>query len=102
MIVITLSIALSSLASQLALQTKLQSNPSFQLPPFIYPSLTGRDVTWNHPVESSPNRDIEKMIAFSGIFDLSPKLSPRSGVQTWPAATSTHSMGLEKPKKEKD
>ncbi|GBM96545.1 hypothetical protein AVEN_6305-1 [Araneus ventricosus] len=30
---------------------------------------------------SSPNRDIGKMIAFSGIFDFSPTWSPMSGVQ---------------------
>ncbi|GBL84956.1 hypothetical protein AVEN_42215-1 [Araneus ventricosus] len=49
--------------------------------PFIYPCSTGHDITWNylqHSSISSPNRYIVKMIAFSGIFDL----SPRSGVQT--------------------
>ncbi|GBN14426.1 hypothetical protein AVEN_177767-1 [Araneus ventricosus] len=30
----------------------LRRRSSFQLPPFIYPSSTGRDVTWNHPVHS--------------------------------------------------
>ncbi|GBO38893.1 hypothetical protein AVEN_188138-1 [Araneus ventricosus] len=87
MIVTTISIALSSPAFQLALQTKLQTHPSFRLPPFIYPCSTGRDVTWNYLVLShisSPNRDIEKMTVFSGIFDLSPKWSPRSGVRAWP------------------
>ncbi|GBM66675.1 hypothetical protein AVEN_258629-1 [Araneus ventricosus] len=37
------------------------------LTPFIYPCSTGRDVTWNylaHSSISSPNRDIEKIIAF--------------------------------------
>ncbi|GBN57409.1 hypothetical protein AVEN_4836-1 [Araneus ventricosus] len=53
------------------------------LTPFIYPCSTGRDVTWNylaHSCISSPKRDIEKIIAFSGIFDLSPNapnLSPK-------------------------
>ncbi|GBN76442.1 hypothetical protein AVEN_170551-1 [Araneus ventricosus] len=32
---------------------------------------------------SSSNRDIEKIIVLAGIFDLSPKWSPRSGVQAW-------------------
>ncbi|GBO18259.1 hypothetical protein AVEN_238357-1 [Araneus ventricosus] len=52
--------------------------------PFIYPCSTGLDVIWNylaHSNISSPNRDIEKMIAFSGISDFSPSSSPGSGVQ---------------------
>ncbi|GBL65613.1 hypothetical protein AVEN_147354-1 [Araneus ventricosus] len=76
MTVTALSIALRSPAFQLALQTKLQSPPSFRLNPFIYPCSTGRVVTWKNLVHSSissPNRDIEKMFAFSGIFELSPK-----------------------------
>ncbi|GBL70099.1 hypothetical protein AVEN_220079-1 [Araneus ventricosus] len=42
---------------------------------FIYPCSTGCYVTWKylaHSSISSPNGDIEKMIAYSGIFDLSP------------------------------
>ncbi|GBO37001.1 hypothetical protein AVEN_46773-1 [Araneus ventricosus] len=33
---------------------------------------------------SFSNRDIEKRVAFSGIIDLSPKWSPRSGIPKWP------------------
>ncbi|GBM94490.1 hypothetical protein AVEN_219789-1 [Araneus ventricosus] len=45
MTVTALSIALSSLAFQLALQTKLQSHPLLSV---ASPCLTGRDVTWNY------------------------------------------------------
>ncbi|GBN69980.1 hypothetical protein AVEN_240209-1 [Araneus ventricosus] len=44
--------------------------------PFIYPCSNGCYVTWKyltHSIISSPNADIEKMIAYSGIFDLSPR-----------------------------
>ncbi|GBM48933.1 hypothetical protein AVEN_18432-1 [Araneus ventricosus] len=43
--------------------------------PFIDPCSTGCYVTWKyltHSSISSPNGDVEKMIAYSGIFDLSP------------------------------
>ncbi|GBO44926.1 hypothetical protein AVEN_225093-1, partial [Araneus ventricosus] len=46
--------------------------------PFIYPCSTGCYVTWKYLAcsnISSPNGDIEKMIAYSLIFDLSP-MSP--------------------------
>ncbi|GBM08891.1 hypothetical protein AVEN_57439-1 [Araneus ventricosus] len=79
MTVTALSITLRSPAFQLALQTKLQSPPYFRLNPFIYPCSTGRVVTRKdlaHSNNSSPNRDIGKTIAFSRIFDLSPK-SPK-------------------------
>ncbi|GBN99105.1 hypothetical protein AVEN_214651-1 [Araneus ventricosus] len=92
MTVTALSIALSSPVFQLARTADetpnsffaLRRRSSFQLPLLIYPSSTGRDVKWNHPVHSvcisSPYRDIEKIVAFSGVFDL----SPRSGVEVWP------------------
>ncbi|GBN52575.1 hypothetical protein AVEN_244275-1 [Araneus ventricosus] len=53
---------------------------------FIYPCSTGCYVTWKylaHSSISSLNRDIEKMIAYSGTLPKSPKWSPRSGVETW-------------------
>ncbi|GBO35067.1 hypothetical protein AVEN_271323-1 [Araneus ventricosus] len=56
--------------------------------PFIYPRSTGCYVTWKylaHSSISSLNGDIEKMIAYSGIFDL----SSRSGVQAWALPVSS-------------
>ncbi|GBM95985.1 hypothetical protein AVEN_38826-1 [Araneus ventricosus] len=44
--------------------------------PFIYSCSTGGYVIWKylaHSSISSPNGDIERMIVYSGIFDLSPK-----------------------------
>ncbi|GBO07026.1 hypothetical protein AVEN_73368-1 [Araneus ventricosus] len=66
--------------------------------PFIYPCSTSCYVTWKYLAHSSisaPNGDFEKIIAYSGIFDLSPRSpnsssewspssSPKSGVQAWP------------------
>ncbi|GBN97271.1 hypothetical protein AVEN_188126-1 [Araneus ventricosus] len=87
--------------AQLALQTKFRSHFSrsnhyssvIQARSFY--SLPDRQ--WRH-MESSgkiwisaSNRDIEKVIAFSGTYDLSPKSvslllkwSPRWGIQVWP------------------
>ncbi|GBN76298.1 hypothetical protein AVEN_57233-1 [Araneus ventricosus] len=85
MTVTALSIALSSPA-----RTADETPKSFVegvRTPFIYPCSTGCYVTGKYLTHSSislPNGDIEKMIAYSGIFDLSPrppKLSPRAGVQ---------------------
>ncbi|GBN31572.1 hypothetical protein AVEN_33929-1 [Araneus ventricosus] len=98
--VTALSIALSSPAFQLALQTNPKSDSSkvfalqrrsqsINTPPrdqstglFIV-SPTRRDVTWNH-LEKSGSRlliDIEKILVFLRSYILSPSLPPRSGVQ---------------------
>ncbi|GBN54277.1 hypothetical protein AVEN_39339-1 [Araneus ventricosus] len=75
----------SSPAFQLALQTELQVIPRRNshskdvprriLPPCIYsvPDRVRRHIEISGGIWiSAPNRDIEKIIAFSGIFDLSP------------------------------
>ncbi|GBM31850.1 hypothetical protein AVEN_56944-1 [Araneus ventricosus] len=96
MTVTALLIALSSPAFQLALQTKLQSPSSRHVrtpkisPPFgclrlytlIEPVVTSHGIILYILHIFSPNRDIE-IIAFSGIFDLSPSFSKRSVVRDW-------------------
>ncbi|GBM14497.1 hypothetical protein AVEN_101149-1 [Araneus ventricosus] len=77
------STALSPPTPQPAQQTKLQSRSFDQHTttleckrgPFIL-CPTGCDITWKyltHSSISSSNGNIEKMIAYSGIFDLSPR-----------------------------
>ncbi|GBM20562.1 hypothetical protein AVEN_261688-1 [Araneus ventricosus] len=73
MTVTTLSRVPSSPALQLALQTKLQSDsedvPRIILPPSIYcvPDKARRHMEISREIQiSSPNRDIKKIIAFSG------------------------------------
>ncbi|GBM95511.1 hypothetical protein AVEN_133606-1 [Araneus ventricosus] len=94
--VTALSITLSSPAFQLALQMKLQVIPRRRsystdvrrriLLPSIYsvPDRASHGIIQYILYISFPNRDIENIIAFSGIFAKFVAKSPRSGIQAWP------------------
>ncbi|GBL99347.1 hypothetical protein AVEN_206766-1 [Araneus ventricosus] len=90
MTVTELSIELSSPAFQLALQTKLHSRLSKAFALRLYTLARLIYVTWKYLAHSNiscPNGDIEKMIAYSRIFDLRKRptsSSPGAGVQALP------------------